>query len=534
MAINFLNTVDLNRNSLDNARIQNLGTDPSAANSSVGQIYFNTGIDTLKQYVANDGSGNAGWIEVGATSGVETLTLNNGTYVNVNSSGTAANPVFAPDLNAVNGTSGASERYLTKSNVWAEISTIPGTYSWEFDGNSGTTQTVVSGGTVTFEGGTKITTLASAGRDLEISHDLQTQTDSTSAASPAAGATFTVVDSVTRDTTGHATGLNVKTITLPAAPTVGDGQIDGRTSGLGLSGSMDATANQSGNTTFTVTSDATTAATASTLMYRDSSGYSNVVTPASGDSTTKIATTAFVQAAVTGLLEFKGGFNASTGAIVGGGNLTSGATRVAVAVGDYYVVTVAGDFFGNALTPLTVGDSVIVQTAAVAGASVEGDFIIVQSDTDLATLTTVGIGNVNAATGDDKLGINVVYSAGTAKVGLNIDTGLAEATLPSSPSDIFIPYLDDTSTTNHKVQASDLANKINSSTSKTGTIAAGSLSGTVAHTFGQNTLVQTFDAGSGATVFCDVVRGTTSPFTITATISATQTNAITILVQKIG
>ena len=537
MAINFLNTVDLNRNSLDNARIQNLGTDPSAANSSVGQIYFNTGIDTLKQYVANDGSGNAGWIEVGATSGVETLTLNNGTYVNVNSSGTAANPVFAPDLNAVNGTAVAATRFLSKDNTW-DVPAFPASDNYDYwvldaDGN-GNQANIGSGGTADFVGGLKISTDSTSGGTLNIKHDLQTQTDSTSAASPAAGATFTVVDSVTRDTTGHATGLNVKTITLPAAPTVGDGQIDGRTSGLGLSGSMDATANQSGNTTFTVTSDATTAATASTLMYRDSSGYSNVVTPASGDSTTKIATTAFVQAAVTGLLEFKGGFNASTGAIVGGGNLTSGATRVAVAVGDYYVVTVAGNFFGNALTPLTVGDSVIVQTAAVAGASVEGDFIIVQSDTDLATLTTVGIGNVNAATGDDKLGINVVYSAGTAKVGLNIDTGLAEATLPSDPSDIFIPYLDDTSSTNHKVQASTLANKINSSTSKPGAIAAGSLSGTVEHTFGQNTLVQTFDAGSGATVFCDVVRGTTSPFTITATISATQTNAITILVQKIG
>ena len=57
---------------------------------------------------------------------------------------------------------------------------------------------------------------------------------------------------------------------------VGNGQIDGRTSGNGLSGSMDATANQSGNTTFTVTSNATTAATASTIAYRDSSADLNV------------------------------------------------------------------------------------------------------------------------------------------------------------------------------------------------------------------------------------------------------------------
>ena len=58
----------------------------------------------------------------------------------------------------------------------------------------------------------------------------------------------------------------------PTIPTVNNGQIDGRTSGLGLSGSMDATANQSGNTTFTVTSNATTASTANTLAYRDSAG----------------------------------------------------------------------------------------------------------------------------------------------------------------------------------------------------------------------------------------------------------------------
>jgi len=143
-------------------------------------------------------------------------------------------------------------------------------------------------------------------------------------------------------------------------------------------------------------------------------------TPASGDDSTRIATTAFVQAAVTGLLEFKGGFNANTGAIVGGGNLTTGGSRVAIAVGDYYVVTVAGDFFGNTATPLTPGDSVIVQTAAAAGASTEADFIIVQSDTDLATLSTVGLGNVNADTDDSKLGISVSYLSGTAKTGVDL------------------------------------------------------------------------------------------------------------------
>ena len=148
--------------------------------------------------------------------------------------------------------------------------------------------------------------------------------------------------------------------------------------------------------------------------------------------TFKIASTAFVQASLTGLLEFKGGFNADTGAIVGGGNLTTGGSRVAVAVGDYYVVTVDGNFFGNAATPLTVGDSVICQTAAAAGQSVEADFIIVQSETDLATLTTVGLGNVNASATS---GIDVSYNAGTANLVLDISELTADTCLLyTSPS----------------------------------------------------------------------------------------------------
>jgi hypothetical protein len=170
----------------------------------------------------------------------------------------------------------------------------------------------------------------------------------------------------------------------------------------------------------TINALGTEAATASRLVARDSNGFGYVATPSSGDSSTKIATTAFVQNTLVGLLEFKGGFDADGGAIDGGGNLTSGGSRVAVAVGDMYVVTGAGDFFGNTATPLTVGDSVICQTAASAGTSVEADFIVVQSDTDLATASTVGIGNVNQGTG-----ITVSYSSGTATV-TNSDRGSSQ------------------------------------------------------------------------------------------------------------
>ena len=147
MAINFLNTVDLNKNSLDNARIQNLGADPSTADSSVGQIYFSTTADTLKQYVADkEGSGNPGWIEVGSDSvtagagiGV-TLTSGNavvrntglvsildGTFINLSKQGGGDNTELTADLSAVDGAATASERYLTKNNKWATVASIIGT-----------------------------------------------------------------------------------------------------------------------------------------------------------------------------------------------------------------------------------------------------------------------------------------------------------------------------------------------------------------------------------------------------------------------
>jgi hypothetical protein len=82
------------------------------------------------------------------------------------------------------------------------------------------TGTVTDNEAVVFEAGTKIdTTLLIAGGNpekLTITHASTTRTDTTSSVAPVAGATFTVVDSVTQDATGHPTAVNVKTVTLPA------------------------------------------------------------------------------------------------------------------------------------------------------------------------------------------------------------------------------------------------------------------------------------------------------------------------------
>ena len=51
---------------------------------------------------------------------------------------------------------------------------------------------------------------------ITIDHDATSRSDTTSSGSPAAGATFTAIDSVSTNTQGHVTAVNTKTITLPA------------------------------------------------------------------------------------------------------------------------------------------------------------------------------------------------------------------------------------------------------------------------------------------------------------------------------
>ena len=116
MAINFLNAVDLNQNQLNNAAIQSLGSDPGSPVE--GQIYFNTVVFDLKIYA------NGAWKEVGANSGVERFSNANGTYVAnsvVNTLATGDVTTGTIDLTAVDGTSTAADRFLTKDNKWATI-----------------------------------------------------------------------------------------------------------------------------------------------------------------------------------------------------------------------------------------------------------------------------------------------------------------------------------------------------------------------------------------------------------------------------
>lgn len=79
--------------------------------------------------------------------------------------------------------------------------------------------TVSSGEKVIFLGGKKITSkLVVPGGDPEqitFDHDETVRTDTASSVTPGPGGTFTVIDTITQDSTGHPTAVNVKTVTLP-------------------------------------------------------------------------------------------------------------------------------------------------------------------------------------------------------------------------------------------------------------------------------------------------------------------------------
>jgi len=415
MAIQYLNTVDLNQNQLNQAVIQNVATDP--ASGVVGQVIFNTTADTLKQYVADDGSGSAGWTEVGSTTvkagtgigvtftGGEAVVRNtglvtvlDGTYIDLTKQGGGDNTQLTADLSAVDGTAVLATRFLSKDNTW-DVPAFDNYSGWTLDGDSGTGEVISSGDTATFAGGLKITTDVAATDTLNIVHDLQAQTDTTSTDSPSAGGTFTVIDSVTVDTTGHVGGVNVKTITLPrddysivskANPTAGadvdlvdsGGTVDSTVNFIGTAGEIvvaqSATANkivisQPSDVTIgndlQVDNDATVDGALTVI---------GQVTVPTATASTSAPNLGQVEQLVAGIGLFKGGYDATNDP---GSPVISGSGNIALDLGDYFVVTNDGDItFSDPVTiSVEVGDMIFANAAISAGsdpASTEYTFVI--------------------------------------------------------------------------------------------------------------------------------------------------------------
>lgn len=193
-----------------------------------------------------------------------------------------------------------------------------------------------------------------------------------------------------------------------------------------------------------------------------------------------VATKNYVDTIATGLLEYKGGYDASTNTP----NLDT-ASNIAIDKGDAYTVTVDGLFFTE---QVRVGDFIIAETAIAAGAGASlSDFTIVQSNVDLATAAATSGAAVKGISGYDSADFSVTsgfVSLATKTYKALIGNG-ALTTIP-------------------------VAHGLNS----------------------QDLIIQLFDASTNETVYADVVRTSASQVDVTFSV-APASNAIKILIQKI-
>ena len=191
-----------------------------------------------------------------------------------------------------------------------------------------------------------------------------------------------------------------------------------------------------------------------------------------------VATKAYVDTVATGLLEYKGGYNASTNspALTGGSNIAS-------EKGDTYTVTADGTFISE---QVRIGDLIIVEEAISASSTPAlSKFTIVQSNVDLATAAATAGAAVKGISGYDSNNFSVSSGfVSLKKFSANIGDGS-----------------NTTYTVNHALGSRDV-------------------------------IVQLYDNSSYDTVFADVVRTDVNNVAITFG-AAPSTNDIRVLIQKI-
>jgi hypothetical protein len=238
-------------------------------------------------------------------------------------------------------------------------------------------------------------------------------------------------------------------------------------------------------------------------------------------ASTDAASKDYVDNAVVGGLVYQGGYDAATNTP----DLTTSPNSILK--GWTYTVTVDGTFFGE---QLRVGDVLI---AEVNDPSALTDWTTVQNNIDLASLTQVGIGNVNIDGAGNKDGLSLAYASGTATVGLDIENlpNLSVAITAADLASIEIPLFNgDTSDANERTSIATILSVANSQISYATTITD---TATISHGLNSSDImVQLYDITTGETVYADVDRISTTQVTIT--FASTPTNSVRVLVQKIG
>jgi hypothetical protein len=446
--------------------------------------------------------------------------------------------------------------------------------SWTLSGDSGTSQTITDGNTVDIAGGTKISTTASATDTLTVNHDNTTRTDTTSNDTLGSGGSFTKVDSVTTDATGHITAINVETVTIGSFDNyqswnlgADTGTLQPITSGdtAYVVGSTGIDTNISAADTVRVSLDLAELTPVTTIdpttdylvgtgtnvnekiLYQNvhldqwgdaeadvDFGGNKILDVATGTAGTDGVNLAQVQSLVAGVGVFQGGYNASTNTPA-----LTGASNVALTQGDFFVVTTGGSFFTETLE---VGDLIFANSDIAASSSPSlSDYTVVIADQNIA-----GAGSTDGATEKGVAGFDSQNFDVSANGWVQLDnTGVTAGSYGDASKSLsatvtakgLLTSLSEQTIAITASQVTDFCTAVETCVASNITYATNIGNGiatsyAVTHNLGtRDVIVQLYDNSSYDTVRADVVRNTTNQVTIT-TNSPIATNDVRVLISK--